>query len=106
VADAATFRKLALALPQVEEGSHHGNADFRSAGRIFASLHANGSTAMVRLAPGRQQQLLATATPGLAPANGAWGRQGCTLITLPTVRETLLQSLLTDAWEHLHTRPS
>jgi len=32
------FRRLALALPNTEEGSHFGNADFRVNGRIFATL--------------------------------------------------------------------
>ena len=32
------FRALALALPDVVEGAHHGKADFRTGGRIFATL--------------------------------------------------------------------
>ena len=34
----ATFRKIALSLPEATEGSHFSNADFRIAGKIFATL--------------------------------------------------------------------
>ncbi|MFM1872114.1 MAG: hypothetical protein RL398_1536 [Planctomycetota bacterium] len=102
MADEATFRRLALDLPEVVEGGHHGNADFRTAGRVFASVHPGGATAMVRLELARQQQLLQAPTPCLTPANGAWGKQGCTLIALAAARDTLLRSLLTDAWETAH----
>ena len=35
---AADFRRLALSLPEVVEGSHFGQADFRAGGKIFATL--------------------------------------------------------------------
>ena len=34
----ADFRRIALSLPNTEESSHMGAADFRVAGRIFATL--------------------------------------------------------------------
>jgi hypothetical protein len=36
--DANDFRRLALSLDGAEEGSHMGHADFRVAGRIFATF--------------------------------------------------------------------
>ena len=36
--EAADFRRIALSLEGAEEGSHMGAADFRVAGRIFATL--------------------------------------------------------------------
>jgi hypothetical protein len=35
---AADFRRIALSLDGVEEGSHMGAADFRVGGKIFATL--------------------------------------------------------------------
>jgi len=32
------FRELALQLPGASEGEHHGHADFRVGGKIFATL--------------------------------------------------------------------
>jgi hypothetical protein len=36
--NAADFRRIALSLEGVEEGSHMGAPDFRVGGRIFATL--------------------------------------------------------------------
>jgi len=33
-----SFRRIALSLPEATEGSHFSNADFRIAGKIFATL--------------------------------------------------------------------
>ncbi len=101
---AATFRKLALALPDVEEGAHQGHPDFRNGGRVFASLQPGETVGMVILPPARQQELLARGDVGLRAANGAWGRQGCTLVELDAVDEPNLRALLTDAWQHLQAR--
>ncbi len=38
--DAADFRRIALSLEGVEEGSHMGSPDFRVGGRMFATLAA------------------------------------------------------------------
>ncbi|MCA8966194.1 MAG: MmcQ/YjbR family DNA-binding protein [Planctomycetes bacterium] len=98
-ARAATFRRLALALPDTEEGAHHGHPDFRHEGRVFASLQPGETVGMVILPPPRQQELLARGEAALRPANGAWGRQGCTLVELAAADQQLLRELLTDAWQ-------
>ena len=42
-------RKLAMALPGVEEKSHFNQPDFRVKGKIFAVLHAERNEIMVKL---------------------------------------------------------
>ena len=101
---AATFRELALALPEACEGAHQGNADFRLQGRVFASLHPGDATGMVILPPLRQQELLARGAVGVRPATGAWGRQGCTLLDLAALDVDVLGALLTEAWQHLQAK--
>ena len=65
MADADDFRRLALALPGVEERAHMGHPDFRVGGKIFATLHApEKGTGAVMLLP--EQQELATAEHGSA----------------------------------------
>jgi hypothetical protein len=77
---AGEFRDIVLAHPGVEERAHMGHPDFRANGRIFASLHADARTAMVKVAPD-EQAALRGAHPGVfTPAAGAWDRQGCTLV--------------------------
>lgn len=88
------FRKLALALPGAVEGEHMGHPDFRAGGRIFASLTADGRRGMVKVSPDEQRALLRAAPQVFEPATGAWGRSGCTMVTLaaadaPTVRAAI-----------------
>ena len=45
------FRRLALALPGAEEGSHQGHPDFRVNGRVFASLDAKETVGMAVVTP-------------------------------------------------------
>lgn len=95
----ATFRKLALALPDAVEGAHHQHPDFRVQGRVFATLHPDGVTAMVKVSPPQQQQMVRAHPDCFRPANGAWGRQGCTLLTLALADKEVLRAALTDAWQ-------
>jgi len=97
---AATFRKLALALPDAVEGEHHSHPDFRLNGRVFASLHPDGVRAMVRIAPGADQERLVVQDPAAwSLANGAWGRGGCMMLVLARAQRSVVQAALTEAWQ-------
>jgi len=97
---AAAFRKLALSLPDVVQGEHHGHPDFRLHGRVFASLHPDELRAMVRVAPGVDQQRLIARDPEVwAPATGAWGRAGCTMLVLARAERAAAQAALAEAWQ-------
>ena len=92
------FRKLALALPDVEERSHHDHPDFRVGGRVFATLSADGSWAMVKLPVDEQARLCAELPALYEPFNGAWGRQGCTRVTLAKARKKDVDEAVKAAW--------
>lgn len=97
------FRRIALALPGVVEGSHHGHADFRFGGRVIASIgYPDAACGMVRLDEARQAMFLRLA-PAFVPAAGAWGRQGSTVVRLADVAEALLRDALAAAREHAAT---
>jgi hypothetical protein len=49
------FRRLALSFPDTIEGAHMGHPDFRVSGRIFATLHDDLKTGMVKLTPEQQE---------------------------------------------------
>lgn len=69
--DRAGVRALALALPDVVEGAHHGTADFRVRGKIFATLPAGEvAEAVVKAAPVVVDALVRRA-PGVY--RDAWG---------------------------------
>jgi hypothetical protein len=102
--NAAAFRKLALALPETVEQSHHAHPDFRVGGKIFASLAPDDSWAMVKL-DAAQQSLHCTAEPGVyAPAQGAWGRAGSTIVQLSKARTASVKRALEFAWRNTAPR--
>ena len=73
-----TFRSLALSLPEAEEKSHFGKADFRVRNKIFVSL-PDAETAVVKFTPEQQEMLVAAEPAIFAPVKGGWGRQGWTV---------------------------
>jgi len=95
----AAFRKLALALPAVVEGEHQDHPDFRANGRVIASLHPDGLRAMVKVSAAQQRVLVQSAPATFAPASGAWGRAGCTMVTLAMADRATVQAALQDAWQ-------
>lgn len=96
-----TFRRIALGMTNVVEGAHMGHPDFRVGGKIFATLHADMKYGMVKLAPEDQERFVRDASAHFAPENGAWGRQGCTRVTLASVDEEALGEAMTLAWQHV-----
>jgi hypothetical protein len=93
------FRRIALAFPGAEEGSHMGHADFRVGGKIFATLGApDEAWGMAALMPEQQEDFMALAPDSFKPAAGAWGRGGSTLVRLEAVSEDLLETALAAAW--------
>jgi hypothetical protein len=76
---AKTFRRAALSLSDVVEGSHQGHADFRVGKPIFATLgDPDCNWGMVKLTVG-QQAMLVDAEPDIfRPLSGGWGKQGST----------------------------
>jgi YjbR len=96
----AEFRALALKLQDAVEGAHMGHPDFRVNGRVFASLYPNGTDGMVKLTPEQQEDFVAADAQAFEPANGAWGRQGCTTVHLGLVDEDRLGEAMTLAWQN------
>jgi|GEM_PF-427397 hypothetical protein len=102
VMTAAQFRRLALSMPQAEEHEHMNHPDFRVAGKIFASLGPAGSDwAMIKVAPDEQRQLLHDEPDVFSAFAGAWGRQGCTRVHLPSAATTMLRPAVRAAWRNI-----
>ncbi len=92
------FRRIALALPDVEEKSHFGKPDFRVCNKIFAGFSDKGR-AYVKLSPEQQEMLTATEPHLVAAHQGHWGRQGWTWIDHSAADKALLESVLLMAWK-------
>lgn len=95
--DAATVRKLALALPEAVEQDHHGRPSFRVAGRIFATLwdadHVNvmldedGIRTAVEDDPNGREEVW-------------WGRRlAAVRLDLGVAHADALAELVVDIWE-------
>lgn len=103
---AAGFRRIALGMKDGTESAHMGHPDFRVNGRIFATLHADDATGMVKLTPVEQQEFIREHPGAFKPENGAWGRQGCTAVRLDSVEEETLGEALTLAWRIAASKPA
>jgi hypothetical protein len=99
------FRRIAMGLEGVLEGAHMGHPDFRINNRIFATLHADKAHGMVKLTPEQQRRLLDDHPDAFAAESGAWGRAGCTRVTLASVDEETLGEALTHAWQNTVSQP-
>jgi hypothetical protein len=93
------FRAMALSLPGVIEASHMDHPDFRAGGKIFATLRYPGrGWGMVALTPDEQLLVVQAEPDVFAPANGAWGRRGATLVNLKAARKRSVRTALAAAW--------
>ncbi len=97
-------RRLALALPEVEEADHQGIPSFRVGGKIFCTIHIDYPRVMVKLAAEDQHNLV-EAHPGVVAAvPGYWGRKGSTFVSLDGVDDVLMRLLLDLAWRNIAPR--
>ena len=95
----ADFRRIALSLPEVVEGSHFGQADFRVGGRIFATLALESEGYGVLLLTHEQQAGMVEDEPEIfSPVPGGWGRNGATRVRLAKVATDILEGALRTAW--------
>lgn len=98
---ATDVTRLASRLPEVVEGAHNGNPDFRLAGRIFATLWLEEERLVVRLTPADIATLDEEAPGLLTPIEGAWGRRGWTNLDLWDADEAFVGRVLLAAWRRL-----
>jgi hypothetical protein len=102
---AGDFRRIALGMKDAVESAHMGHPDFRIAGRIFATLHADRKHGMVKLTPEQQETFVREHPFAFAPENGAWGRQGCTAVRLDVADEDTVGEAMTLAWRSSAIKP-
>ena len=104
---AASFRKLALSLPNVVELAHMGHPDFRVGGKIFATLdYPRAGWAAVMLTPFDQDVLVKLHPRAFLPVKGKWGEQGATNIVLRYATAATVSGVLNAAYETRLARSS
>jgi hypothetical protein len=96
---AADFRRVALSMPEAEESAHMSHPDFRVGGKIFATLgYPDHDHGMVILPPEEQERFVQSHPKVFAPAKGAWGKRGSTVVRLSAVDKTTLKRAMEIAW--------
>jgi hypothetical protein len=100
--DEAAFRRLALALPDAEEGWHEGLPTFLVRSRRFATLgwpDARSASVILRV---DERDVLAEMAPGtLTPAAGAWGAKGHSVLHLDVADAEAVARVLRAAWRRV-----
>ena len=94
------FRRLALSFLEASEDSHMDHPDFRVRGKIFATLGPDEDWGMVKLTPDDQASFIRAAPKVFQPANGAWGRRGCTVVQLSIADAAMVREALLAAWRN------
>ncbi len=92
------FRRLCLALPEVEERETWGEATFRVRGRIFAMGSADGDRVSIKATPDDQAGLIAL-DPKTFTVAAYTGRYGWVSARLEGMRRELAGRVLKNAWE-------
>ena len=100
------FRELILQHDGTIESSHMGHPDFRANGRIFASLTADERRGTLSLAPDEQASLIQAHPRTFEAANGAWGRQGWTVVSLQQADAAAVRGAVLLAWQGVMSRPA
>jgi hypothetical protein len=95
------FRNLALSFPETVESAHMHHPDFRVRGKIFATLgYPDKNSAVVKLTPDEQRELVHSDPNIFQPVKGAWGRRGNTSIHLPAAKIDIVREALSAAWRN------
>jgi hypothetical protein len=102
----ATFRKLALSLPDAEERAHMSHPDFRVRGKVFATMaYPDVAFAMVRLTNAQQDMLCRAEPKSFVPVPGGWGAKGATRVILKHAKVAVVRDALEMAWKNVGAKP-
>ena len=97
MADAETFRRLALSLPDVVEGTSYGTPSWKVRGKFIARLRDNESVAVVKVDKG-EKQLLLEAEPDVFFETPHYYGYGYVLVRLAAIDAGELAEVIEDGW--------
>lgn len=92
-----SVRRIALALPGVEEGTSYGTPGFRVKGKLFLRMWEDGETLVARVDPDERAMLLA-ASPDTLYLTDHYRNAPWVLVHLGVVSAPELQERIEDAW--------
>jgi len=89
---------MALSLPEAEELPHFERPSFRVKKKIFATMWIKEKRAVLKLSLINQSVFCSFNKTIIYPVEGAWGRQGWTMVELRKARKAMFRDALTTAW--------
>ena len=92
-----TVRKIALSLDNVEEGTSYGTPAFKVRGTLFARLHHDSESLVVRMERDEREELMA-ADPSSYYITDHYLNYPWILVRLSRVHPDALRDLLRGAW--------
>ena len=95
-----TVRRIALALPQVEEGLSGSLPVFRVRGKLLARLHDDGQVLHIKI-DYLKRDILLNAEPETFSINDFYRCYPMVFVRLSSVDRRVLESLFEDAWRLL-----
>ncbi|MEA2332273.1 MAG: hypothetical protein QOH58_2411 [Thermoleophilaceae bacterium] len=97
MADVAALRRLALALPEAEEGTAYGTPAWRVRKKMFARLRDDGQHLVVTVDRG-ERELLMGAEPAVFFITDHYRPYHYMLVRLGAIPEDELAEVLEDSW--------
>jgi hypothetical protein len=92
--DREVAKAIALQLPDVELGSHHGTMEIRVRNKIFATFPADGKVAVLRCTPESLDRMTKHDPEAFSKERGAtWVK-----VALDQIDRAMLRTLLIDSW--------
>ena len=90
-------RLLALSLPKADEGTSYGTPAFKVAGKLFARLHQDGESLVVKIDPGERAMRM-KADPKTFYITDHYLNYPWILVRIASVDPADLRDLLEEAW--------
>jgi hypothetical protein len=93
----ARVRKVAVALPEVEEGTSYGTAAFKVKGKLLARMKEDGTTLVVRVALELKEALIAD-DPDVFFTTSHYDGYPAVLVRLEKIDARGLARVMDEAW--------
>ena len=90
-------RRIALALPEAEEGTSYGTPAFKVRGKLFLRLKEDGTTLVAKVDRDERTALITTA-PDIYSVTDHYRNHPWILVSLAHVSIAELEERVTDAW--------
>jgi hypothetical protein len=98
-----TVRRLAFALPGVEEGTSYGTPGLKVHGKFLTRLREDGAL-VVKVGTMLERDFLLESDPAVFYITDHYRDYPAVLVCLDRVRKSVLRELLTDAWRRVAPR--